>query len=56
VKSAIVATDAIAIHYGRLHAVLTQGSPIKVRVFHNRDEAAQWLAVSIELLTAELSG
>src|ERR1044071_8400694 len=31
VKSAILATDATAIHYGRLHAVLTQGSPIKVR-------------------------
>ena len=51
VKSAILATDATAIHYGRLHAVLTQGSPIKVRVFHDRDEAAQWLGIPIELLT-----
>jgi hypothetical protein len=33
VKSAILATDATAIHYGQLHSVLTQGSPIKVRVF-----------------------
>ena len=31
VKSAILATDATAIHYGRLHALLTPGSPIKVR-------------------------
>ena len=33
VKSAILATDATMIHYARLHAVLTQGSPINVRVF-----------------------
>jgi hypothetical protein len=56
VKSAILATDTTAIHYGRLHAVLTQGSPIKVRVFQDRDEAAQWLGVPIELLAAEPSG
>jgi hypothetical protein len=56
VKSAILATDTTAIHYGRLHAVLTQGSPIKVRVFQDREEAAQWLGVPIELLAAEPSG
>src|SRR6266550_6107321 len=56
VKSAILATDATAIHYGQLHAVLTQGSPIKVRVFQDREEAAQWLSVPIELLAAEPSG
>ena len=56
VKSAILATDATAIHYGQLHAVLTQGSPIKVRVFQNREEAAQWLGVPIELLAVEPSG
>lgn len=55
VKSAILATDATAIHYGRLHAVLTQGSPIKVRVFQDRKETAQWLAVPIGLLAAEPS-
>src|SRR5205809_5228029 len=56
VKSAILATDATAIHYGRLHALLTQGSPIKVRVFQDPKEAAQWLGVPIELLAAEPSG
>jgi hypothetical protein len=56
VKSAILATDATAIHYGRLHAVLTQGSPIKVRVFQDREEVARWLGVPIELLAAEPSG
>jgi hypothetical protein len=53
VKSAILATDATAAHYGRLHALLTQGSPIKVRVFQDRTEAAQWLGVPVELLTAQ---
>ena len=53
VKSAILATHSTIIHYGRLHAVLTQGSPIKVRVFQDRKEAADWLGVPIERLVAE---
>ena len=53
VKSAILATDAAMIHYGRLHAVLTQGSSIKVQVFQDRKEAAQWLGVPIERLAAK---
>jgi len=53
VKSAVLATDATAIHYGRLHAVLTQGSPIKVRIFEECEAAAQWLGVPVELLTAQ---
>jgi len=52
VKSAILATDSTIIHYGRLHAVLTQGSPINVRVFKDRQEAAEWLNVPIERLVA----
>jgi hypothetical protein len=51
VKSAILATDATLIHYGQLHALLTQGSPINARVFQDRAEAAGWLEVPIELLT-----
>ena len=50
VKSAILATDATMIHYARLHALLTQGSPIHVRVFTDRQEAANWLGVPIERL------
>ena len=53
IKSAILATDSTIIHYGRLHALLTQGSPIKVRVFQDRKEAAQWLGVLVERLTAK---
>jgi hypothetical protein len=53
IKSAILATDSTLVHYGRLHALLTQGSSINVRVFQDRAEAAQWLGVPLELLTAE---
>src|SRR5467141_3602047 len=50
VKSAILATDSTMIHYARLHALLTQGSPINVRIFQDREEAAKWLGVPIERL------
>src|SRR5437016_12940867 len=53
IKSAILATDATLIHYGKVHALLTQGSPINVRVFQKREEVAKWLNVPIERLTAE---
>src|SRR5205809_7917561 len=53
VKSAILATDSTMIHYARLHALLTQGSPITVRVFKDRQKAAEWLNVPIERLSAE---
>src|SRR5947199_5349075 len=53
VKSAILASDSTMLHYGRLHALLTQGSPINVRIFQDRKEAAKWLAVPIERLAAK---
>jgi len=56
IKSAILATDATLIHYGEVHALLTQGSPIKVRVFQDRSEVAQWLNVPIERLTTNSAG
>ena len=48
IKSAILATDSTLIHYGKVHALLTQGSPIDVRVLHDRQEAAKWLGVAVE--------
>jgi len=54
VKSAILATDSTMIHYARLHAVLTQGSPINVRVFKDRQEAVEWLNVPIERLLVRM--
>ena len=50
VKSAILAADSTMLHYARLHALLTQGSPINVRVFRDRGEAAEWLGVPVETL------
>lgn len=51
VKSAILARDSTMIHYARLHALLTQGSPINVHVFKDRKEAADWLQLPVERLT-----
>lgn len=50
IKSAILATDSTLIHFGKVHALLTQGSPINVGVFQDRKEAAQWLGVPLERL------
>ena len=53
VKSAILATEPTLVHYARLLVVLTEGSSIKVRVFQDCKEAAQWLGVPIERLTTD---
>ena len=53
VKSAILAIDSTMVHYARLHALLTQGSPINVRIFKDRKEAAKWLGVPVELLVTK---
>ena len=54
VKSAILATDNTIIHYCQLHAIITEDSPIKVRIFREREEAAQWLGVPLERLASTL--
>jgi len=56
IKSAILATDSTIIHYAKLHAVLTQGSPINVRIFTERQKAAQWLGVVLERLMPKAEG
>ena len=50
VKSAILASTPAHAHYSKMHALLTQGSQIDVRVFQELDAAANWLAVSKEVL------
>jgi hypothetical protein len=50
VKSAILATDSAIIHYCQLHAIITEDSPINVRIFKEREEAAQWLDVPLQRL------
>ena len=50
VKSAILATDSTIFHYCQLHAIITQDSPIRVRIFQAREDAAKWLGVPWERL------
>ena len=54
VKSAILATDNTIVHYSRLLILLTQGSSIKVQVFQDCEQAAQWLGVPVELLAEKI--
>jgi len=54
VKSAILATDNTIVHYSRLLMLLTQGSSIKVQVFQDCEQAAQWLGVPVELLAEKI--
>jgi hypothetical protein len=51
VKSAILATDSTVGHYFQLHAIITEDSPINVRMFREREDAANWLCVPIERVT-----
>ena len=56
VKSAILATDCTIGHYFQLHAILTEASPINVRIFQQREETAEWLGVPIERLVSKFAG
>ena len=51
VKSAILATDSTIAHYCQLHAIITEDSPINVRIFQEREDAAKWLGVPIERIS-----
>jgi hypothetical protein len=51
VKSSILATDSTIAHYCQLHAIITEDSPINVRIFQKREDAAKWLGVSIERIS-----
>jgi hypothetical protein len=53
VKSAILATDSTIMHYCQLHAIITEDSPIKIRIFQELGGAAQWLGVSPQRLAAK---
>ena len=50
VKSAILATDSTIVHYCQLHAIITEDSPINVRIFEKREDAAKWLGVPLQRL------
>ena len=55
VKSAILATDSTIAHYCQLHAIITEDSPINVRIFQERADAAKWLGVPIERLASKFA-
>ena len=54
VKSAMLAMDSAIGHYFQLHAIITEDSPINVRIFRERQEAARWLGVPTERLNIRL--
>jgi hypothetical protein len=50
IKTAFLVQDDALGHYVKLHALLTDHSSIKVRIFEEHDAVAKWLNVPIELL------
>jgi len=50
VKSAFYVTSPATTHYARLHAMLTDYSPLDVSLFTDRAAAAKWLGVPEEAL------
>ncbi|PYJ08369.1 MAG: hypothetical protein DMF06_12910 [Verrucomicrobia bacterium] len=51
VKSAFYVTSPATVHYAKLHAMLTDRSPLDVALFTDRAAAATWLGVPAEALT-----
>ena len=50
IKSAFFVEDFAFEHYFKLHALLTNHSPLQVRLFKEPEAAAKWLNVPIESL------
>jgi hypothetical protein len=50
VKSAFVSDWVIGLGMARMYAALMEGSPIEVRAFRSRSDAAAWLGVREEIL------
>ena len=53
VKSAFYVTNPATAHYAKLHAMLTDYSTLDVAVFTERQAAAEWLSVPVEVLMAQ---
>jgi hypothetical protein len=49
-KSAFYVTKPELAHLVRLHAILTDHSPLQVEMFEEREAAAKWLGVTVESL------
>ena len=52
IKTACYVADPAFEHYFKLHKLLTDLSPLQVRLFKEREAAAKWLDVSLESLQA----
>ena len=50
VKSAFYVTSSDTVHYAKLHAMLTDYSPLHVALFTDRAAAAGWLGVPLQAL------
>jgi len=53
VKSAFYVSSSDAAHYAKLHALLTDHSPLQVSIFTELEAAAKWLGVPVESLMAK---
>ena len=52
IKSAFYVTHPQAAHIVRIHALMTDQSPLNVEMFGEREAAAKWLGVPVESLMA----
>ena len=50
IKSAFLIKDPAFEHYFKLHALLTDHSPLQAKLFKEENAAAKWFNVSIESL------
>jgi hypothetical protein len=50
VKSAFYVTSEASIHYLKIHAIVSEQSPLEVKIFKDLDEAAEWLGVPLAKL------
>ena len=53
VKSAFLATDPKVIRLVKIHALMTDHSPLRVALFEKSEEAALWLGVPVSALEIE---
>ena len=53
VKSAFYVRSSTALHYVKIHAVVTAYSPLKVKLFRDLDYVAEWLGVPRPRLEAD---
>ena len=56
VKSVFYVTHSEAVHLVKIHAIMTDHSPLKVEMFEDREAAAKWLGVPVESLMPKASG